>query len=158
MIRLIDGPQKYHFPPVGCFCLFLFPLWVRQQPVFSSLFRAWSGGILHCWWHRDLRAWRNLVSGNVDSPFLQIRSLTRETIPLLGAECPAPSATSGAHVTSTPGPRHRLPLHEMLTLLSFPQLFGATLDSLVLSYVQFYFLRCQFNFYVVSFFLLLSLD
>lgn len=46
----------------------------------------------------------------------------------------------------------------MLTLLSFPQLFGATLDSLVLSYVQFYFLRCQFNFYVVSFFLLLSLD
>lgn len=136
----------------SCFCSH----YESDNSQYFILHLAWSEGLIHCWWHRDLRARRNSVSGNIDSPFLQIRSLTKETIPLLGAECPALPATSGAHVTSTPHPRHMLPLHKTLMLLSLPQLCGVALDSPVLSYIQFYLWHYQFNLYAANFSLQVS--
>ena len=82
------------------------------------------------------------VSGNFDTLLLQIRSLTKETILYLGAECPA-------LLGPVSHPYHILYLHEMLTLLSFPQLFWVTLHS-VLNYFVLLFtlsITCIFSLY-----------
>lgn len=81
-----------------------------------------------------------------------------EASPPLGAEHAALSATSGAHAPAMPHPCHILPLHEVRTLLSLPQLFGAALRPAVLSSIPFCFLRCHFRVSMVNFLPLVSSD
>lgn len=136
MLRTADGLEKYYFLH-KCFYLCLSHLWVRWQPLFNSVFRAGSVGITHCWCCWMLGGTQRVCS-NGQNLLLQIKTLIKETILPLGAECPALSATCEAHVSSTLDPHHIL--SSFIWDAHFPVLPTAPLDSSVLNYIQFYFL------------------